>query len=171
MAIPETYRTPHGLSDQLREEVSAVARLTLGTINPDGSPHLTFVLYSWDDSDRLLVPTPHTTRKIKNVRERGSVTALIGVASGWVSCYGAAEVIEGAMAQELNQSVRERLLTERGMASMGVFLAAHEDSTIRVTPRKWLSWSHDVIDPWMEANGIDTSDQDEWWKDLTTHGK
>jgi hypothetical protein len=168
MAIPETYRTPHGLTEQMRDEASAAARLTLGTINPDGSPHLTFVLFSLDDSDRLLIPTPHSTRKIKNVRERSSVTALIGVASGWVSCYGIAEVIEGGPAEDLNQSVRERLLTDRGLASMGVFLAAHEDTTIRVTPTRWLSWSHDVIDPWMEANGIDTSDQHEWWKDLST---
>ncbi|MEN8114746.1 MAG: hypothetical protein ABFS21_10185, partial [Actinomycetota bacterium] len=98
---------------------------------------------------------------------RPSVTALISTRSGWVSCYGEADIIEGSDAAERNQSVRERLLTPAGMETMGRFLATHEDTTIRVTPRRWLSWSHDVIDPWMKANNIDTSNPHEWWKDLS----
>lgn len=168
MAIPETYQTPHGLSGALRTEVSEQARLVLGTINPDGSPHLTLVLFSIDGDDCLFLPTPQSTRKIKNVRERPSVTALIPVGSGWVSCYGNAVVIEGQEAGRINQGVRERLLTESGMATMGQFLAAHEDTAIKITPARWLSWSHDVIGPWMDANNIDTSNSDGWWKDLSS---
>ena len=167
MAIPETYQTPHGLSEQLRVEVSEQARLVLGTINPNGSPHLTLVLFSIDADDLLFLPTPRSTRKIKNVRERPSVTALVPVRSGWVSCYGQATVIEGHEAERINQSVRERLLTDTGMATMGRFLAAHEDTTIRINPTRWLSWSHDVIEPWMDTNGIDASNSDAWWKDLS----
>lgn len=167
MAIPETYQTPHGLSGALRIELSEQARLVLGTVNPDGSPHLTLVLFSIDDDDCLFLPTPQTTKKIKNVRERPSVTALVPIRSGWVSCYGSAAVFEGQEAEHLNQGVRERLLTESGMATMGRFLAAHEDTTIKITPSRWLSWSHDVIGPWMDANSIDTSDSDGWWKDLS----
>ena len=167
MAIPETYQTPHGLSRRLRTEVSEQARLVLGSVNADASPHLTLVLFSIDGDDCLFLPTPHSTRKIKNVRERPSVTALIPVGSGWVSCYGEAAVIEGQEAERINQSVRERLLTEAGVATMGQCLAAHEDMTIKVTPTRWLSWSHDVIGPWMDANNIDTSNSDDWWKDLS----
>jgi hypothetical protein len=75
--------------------------------------------------------------------------------------------IEGQEAERINQSVRERLLTEAGVATMGQFLAAHEDMTIKVTPTRWLSWSHDVIGPWMDANNIDTSNSEDWWKDLS----
>lgn len=168
VAIPETYQTPHGLSTGLRTELSEQSRLVLGTVNPDASPHLTLVLFSMDRDDCLFVPTPQSTRKIKNVRERSSVTALIPVRSGWVSCYGEAAVIEGQEAERINQGVRERLLTDTGMATMGQFLAAHEDMTIKVTPTRWLSWSHDVIGPWMDANNIDASNSDDWWKDLST---
>ncbi|MGI9529829.1 MAG: pyridoxamine 5'-phosphate oxidase family protein [Acidimicrobiia bacterium] len=168
MAIPSTYQTPHGLTDGLRAEVGQEARLVLGTINPDGTPHMTLVLFSLDDRDSLFLPTPHSTRKIKNVRERPPVTALISVRSGWVSCYGTASVIEGAEAERVNRGVRERLLTASGLATMGAFLAAHEDATIKVTPHKWLSWSHEVIDPWIESHGIDASDTADWWKDLKT---
>ncbi len=128
---------------------------------------MTLVLFSMDDRDCLVLPTPHSTRKIRNVRERPSVTALILVRSGWVSCYGVASVIEGSQAERLNRGVRERLLTPSGLETMGRFLAAHEDATIKVTPHRWLSWSHDVIDPWMEAQGIDASDASNWWKDLS----
>lgn len=167
MTIPGPYKTPHDLTDRLRIEVSEQARLVLGTVNPDGSPHLTLVLFSIDGDDCLYLPTPHSTRKIKNVRDRPSVTALITVKSGWVSCYGEATVVEGEEAVRINQGVRERLLTEAGMATMGRFLAAHEDTTIKITPSKWLSWSHDVIDPWMEANDLDISNSENWWKDLS----
>jgi Pyridoxamine 5'-phosphate oxidase len=167
MSIPGPYKTPHGLTQRLRNEVSDQARLVLGTVNPDGSPHLTLVLFSIDEDDCLYLPTPRSTRKIKNVRVRPSVTALITVESGWVSCRGEAAVVEGEEAHRINQGVRERLLTEKGMATMGRFLAAHEDTTIKVVPSRWLSWNHDVIDPWMEANGLDTSNSNEWWKDLS----
>lgn len=167
VGIPDTYQTPHGLSAKLRVEVSEQARLVLGTINPDGSPHLTLVLFSIDGSDCLFLPTPSSTRKIKNVRQRNSVTALIPVRSGWVSCYGEASVIEGEDAEAANRGVRERLLTEAGLRTMGRFLAAHENSTIKITPSKWLSWTHEVIGPWMEAAGIDESDADTWWRDLS----
>ncbi|MFZ0013593.1 MAG: hypothetical protein WAL25_05695 [Acidimicrobiia bacterium] len=39
MAIPETYRTPHGLGEQLPDEISAVAPLTLGTIDLTDRPN------------------------------------------------------------------------------------------------------------------------------------
>lgn len=168
MAIPDTYQTPHGLNEQLRAEVSEQASLVFGTINPDGSPHMTLVLFSMDADDCLFLPTPRSTRKIKNVRERAAVTALVRIGSGWVSCYGEASVIEGDEAEQINEGVRERLLTDSGMATMGRFLASHEDTTIKITPTKWLSWSHDVIEPWMDANDIDASSPDTWWKDLST---
>lgn len=167
MAIPSTYRTPHGLTGALRSEVGEEARLVLGTINPDGTPHMTLVLFSMADRDCLFLPTPRSTRKIKNVREDPHVTALISVRSGWVSCYGTASVIEGAEAEQINRGVRERLLTASGLATMGKFLAAHEDVTIKIDPHKWLSWSHEVIDPWMDSHGIDASDSANWWKDLS----
>jgi len=168
VAIPGTYQTPHGLTEALRAEVGEQARLVLGTVNPDGTPHMTLVLFSMDDSDCLFLPTPRSTRKIKNVRQRPDVTALISVRSGWVSCYGTASVIEAEEAERINRGVRERLLTTSGLATMGRFLAAHEDATIKINPHKWLSWSHEVIEPWMDSNGIDASDSANWWKDLST---
>jgi hypothetical protein len=113
------------------------------------------VLFSLDDDDRMYIPTPHSTRKIKNLRERPVATALAAVDGGWVSCTGTVRIVEGDEAQTINASVRDRLLTEAGHATLGKFLAAHEDTTIEITPRKWLSWIFDPIDVWFKENGID----------------
>lgn len=168
MGIPKTYRTPHGLSDELRGFIEQERSLILGTINPDGSPHLTLVLFSLVGGDKVHVPTPHTTRKIKNVRERPTVTALWNAGDGWVSCYGTAVVVEGDQAQRNNAAVRDRLLTESGHATLGKLLAELEDTTIEITPTKWLSWQFGTIMDWFEEKGINLDDHPgPTMKDLT----
>ena len=129
--IPGPYRTPHGLDAALRQQLLARSNAVLATINPDGSPHLTELLFYLDDEDRILLPTPHTTKKVKNVLARPTVTVFVSVESGWASCTGTARVITGDEAARLNRLNRERVLTEAGMATMGLLLAAYEDTTHR----------------------------------------
>ena len=157
--IPPTYRTPHGLTPELRRLLLEQSSVTLATTNPDGSPQLTLVLFSLGDDDHMYIPTPHSTRKIKNLRERPVATALGTVDGGWVSCTGPVRIVDGDEAHEINASVRDRLLTEAGHATLGKFLAAHEDTTIEITPTKWLSWIFDPIDDWFEREGIDLAAQ------------
>ena len=160
---PNEYQTPHGLSSDVRKLVVEKSSVTLGTINPDGSPHMTLLLLSLDDRDRMYLPTPSTTRKVKNILERPTVTALVTIDGGWPH----ARVVKGDEAAVLNLGVRERILTETGLATMGRFLEAHEDATIEITPSKWLSWTMDPIFPWFDDKGIDLDDfQGAWMKDL-----
>jgi hypothetical protein len=116
--IPGPYRTPHGLDAALRSQILARSNAVLATINPDGSPHLTELLFYLDDKDRVLLPTPQTTKKVRNVLARHTVTVFISVESGWASCAGAARVITGEEAERLNRLNRERVLTEAGMETM-----------------------------------------------------
>jgi hypothetical protein len=104
---------------------------------------MTLVLFSLDDRDRMYLPTPRTTRKVKNILDRPSVTALIAIEGGWASCTGHARILEGDVGADLNLGVRERLFTDTGLATMGRFLEAHEDVTIEIVPSKWLSWTMD----------------------------
>lgn len=166
--IPNQYKTPHGLSSDIRQFVLEKGSVTLGTINPDGSPHMTLLLFSLDDEDRMYLPTPRTTRKAKNILERPTVTALVTIDGGWASCTGQARVVYGDEAAALNLGVRKRLFTETGHASLGRFLEAHEDATIEITPTKWLSWTMDPIFAWFDDNEIDLDDHEgAWMKDLT----
>ena len=169
MTIPATYRTPHGLSDGLRREILARSNAVLATINDDGSPHLTELLFYLDEKDRVLLPTPHSTRKVKNIQTRSMVTVFISVESGWASASGSARLVEGEEAARLNELNRERLLTEAGMRTMGLLLAAYEDTTIEVTPTRWISWNDgSVLDTITELGGdIEAHPPSTWWKDLS----
>jgi len=170
--IPPVYRTPHGLDPGLRSQILTRSNAVLATINPDGSPHLTELLFYLDNRDRILLPTPNTTKKVKNVLARPTATVFISVESGWASCAGVARVITGEEAAQLNQLNRERVLTEAGMATMGLLLAAYEDSTIEVTPERWIAWNDGaVLDTIVSLGGdIETHPASTWWKDLGTEG-
>ncbi|MEM7286232.1 MAG: pyridoxamine 5'-phosphate oxidase family protein [Actinomycetota bacterium] len=169
-AIPQPYRTPRGLDDDLRSLLMREGTADLGTVNPDGSPQMTVVQFSLGDEDRMYIPTNGATRKVRNVLERPQATALVDLGFGWVSCTGQARVVQGEEAADLNRAVYERLLTEAGLATIGRFLEAHEESTIEITPTKWLSWQSDVMVGWFEDHGIDPGDPGEWMRDLSGGG-
>lgn len=169
-SIPRTYRTPHGLSDELRELLAHEGTAALSTSNPDGSPQMTVVQFSLGESDQVYIPTVRTTRKVKNIVDRPDVTALVDVGFGWVSCSGPARIIGGTEAADLNRAVYERLLTDEGLATIGRFLEAHEDTTIEITPAKWMSWQGEVMFGWFEEHGIDPGDPAQWMKDFTQPG-
>jgi hypothetical protein len=165
--IPTGYQTPHGLTAEIRSLILAERSTVLGTINPDGSPHMTLLLFSMDDAGRVYLPTPRSTRKIKNIRQRPSVTAFFTIDDGWASCSGIANILEGDDAAERNAAVRRRVFTEIGQATMGRYLEAHEDLTIEISPTKWLSWRTDPIIPWFAEHGIDLDEFDgPWMRDL-----
>ena len=129
---------------------------------------MTLLLFSLGEGDHMYLPTPRTTRKVKNILARPTVTALVTIEGGWASCTGSAWIVEGEAAADLNRGVRERLFNETGLATMGRFLAAHEDTTIEITPTKWLSWTMDPVLPWFADNGIDLAEDDgPWMRDLT----
>lgn len=165
-AVHDGFRTPHGLTDDLRRLLVQKRLVSLGTINPDGSPHVTLLQFSLDESDRMHLPTPRTTRKVKNILERPDVTALVDLGGGWVSCTGPARIIHGAEAADLNRRVYEHILTEAGMTTIGRYLEAAEDATIEITPTKWLSWQMGPIFEWFAEQGIDPGNPARWTKDL-----
>ena len=169
MAIDPVYRTTRGLTDEVRDRMSKEGNAILATIGEDGSPHLTELLFMLDEHDRVLLPTPHNTRKLRNVRARPIATAFFHERPGWVSCTGTVEVLAGDEAESTNQRIREHLLTESGLQTIGRVLAAHEDTTIVLSPTKWLSWSGEAtmasviqMDADLEANPPDT-----WFRDLS----
>ncbi len=168
MAIHEVYRTPTGLTDELRGQLRAEGNCILGTINDDGSPHLTELLYMLDEQDRPLLPTPHTTRKYKNLIARPTATFFVSFekASGWVSCTGSVELVTGDEAQRLNQSIRDHLLTDAGHATIGKLLGAHEDTTIVINPARWISWNGSgLVDRIIELGGdVDTHPPETWFR-------
>ena len=168
MAIHPAYRTPSGLTPQIRAALSEQGNAILATIADDGSPHLTELLFFLDEEDRIQLPTPHNTRKLKNARARPVATVFFYDQPGWTSATGTVEIWSGDRARDANKRNRERLLTDAGHATIGRLLAEHEDSTIVVTPQKWLSWTGDQLTAEIERLGGDVTQHppETWFKDL-----
>ena len=168
MPIHPVYRTPSGLTPQIRAALSEQGNAVLATIANDGSPHLTELLFLLDEEDRIQLPTPHNTRKVKNVRARPIATVFFYDQPGWTSATGSVEIWNGEKAQEANRRNRERLMTEAGHATIGRVLAQHEDTTIVVTPWKWLSWTGDRLTDAIEEMGGDVGEHPPgtWFKEL-----
>jgi hypothetical protein len=141
--------------------------VVLATINDDGSPHLTELLFLLDEQDRVQMPTPHDTRKYKNLAKRPMATVFFYDQPGWISATGTVDLWTGKEAAEANERNRERLLTEAGQATIGKVLAAHEDTTIVLTPRRWLSWNAAETMRAVEDTGADleANPPDSWWRE------
>ncbi|MGI9610623.1 MAG: pyridoxamine 5'-phosphate oxidase family protein [Acidimicrobiia bacterium] len=169
MPIDPAYRTPHGLTNEMRSALAAQGNAVLGTVNEDGSPHLTELLFLLDDDDRVLLPTPHNTRKLRNLQARPIATVFFNEGPGWVSCTGPTHILTGEDAEDANRRNRNRLLTESGHASIGRVLAEHEDTTIVVTPERWLSWNAAGVVAAVAALGVDPDEHpsEGWFKDLS----
>jgi hypothetical protein len=170
MPIDPVYRTPHGLTENLRARLSTQGNAILATIGDDGSPHLTELLFLLDEEDRVLLPTPHSTRKVRNVLARPVATVFFYEQPGWISCTGPGHVLDGEEAAAANQRNRDRVLTAAGHETMGRLLAEHEDNTIVVTPTRWLSWSSAAVIPEIVRLGgdVESNPPDTWFKDLTS---
>jgi hypothetical protein len=172
MAIHPTYRTPHGLSDEMRGHLGRQGNVVLATINDDGSPHMTELLFLLDEQDRIQMPTPHNTRKFKNLQQRPMATVFFYDQPGWISATGEVELWTGDEAAAANRRNRDRLLTEAGHATIGLLLADQEDTTIVLTPNRWLSWNADTLSTAITELGgdVETHPTDTWFRDLSEEG-
>jgi nitroimidazol reductase NimA-like FMN-containing flavoprotein (pyridoxamine 5'-phosphate oxidase superfamily) len=168
MAVNSAYRTPRGLTEEMKAQLAKQGNVVLATIDDDGRPHLTELLFLLDDRDRVQMPTPHTTRKYRNLERRPVATVFFYDQPGWISATGSVELWTGERAAEANQRNRERLLTPGGHQTIGRLLEASENTTIVLTPERWLSWSGRAMMPEIERLGGDlqANPPDTWFRDL-----
>lgn len=168
MAIDPAYRTPKGLTDEMRDHLARQGNVVLATINDDGSPHLTELLFLLDPDDRVQMPTPHTTRKYKNLEKRPIASVFFYDQPGWISATGPVELWTGDRAAEANQANRDRLLTPAGHETVGRLLEANEDTTIVLTPERWLSWNGAAMMPAITELGgdLEAHPPETWFRDL-----
>lgn len=168
MPVHPAYHTPTGLTDEMRDQLGRQRNVVLATISDDGSPHVTELFFLLDEEDRIQMPTPHTTRKFKNLQQRPVACAFFYDQPGWISATGPVELWTGARAAAANQRNRDRLLTEAGHETIGRVLAVHEDATIVLAPQKWLSWRGDGLIPAVADYGgdLDAYPPETWFENL-----
>jgi len=77
---------------------------TLGSVGPDGAPHIAPVWYLWD-GETVRVSTVRTAAKVRDIRRDPRVAFCVDdqVAGEYVTLYGTAEIIDDMRVTELTR--------------------------------------------------------------------
>lgn len=124
---------------------------TLGTVNDDGSMHLTAVWFLFE-AGSLFVATSSRSRKARNAAARPKASLMVDVRKPGkergVNAAGKVELIAGGASREINQRIHERYLSATALADpqVGPVFAGFDDVTLRLTPDSWTAWDMAVLD-------------------------
>lgn len=91
------------LADDVRGFLDVPRFAVLGTLNPDGSPHLTAMWYARRE-DEVIVNTTHERLKSRNLATDQRVSLLVGEAERYVRLDGLARAI--ASGEEALRDIR-----------------------------------------------------------------
>lgn len=162
-ALPEPAEVP----DTIRELLRLRLVVTLGTVNTDGTPHLTPIWFRFDGG-RLYLPTGSTSRKVRNLRARPDATVLIDqrqpACHRWALATGTASILGGAEAAAINARVRHRYVNVAGEQTYGRLIAEYDDVTVVVTPARWRSWTPTALDQLAAEHGLDGDAVSAWFE-------
>ena len=139
------------LSSFLKKQIS----LQIGTINKDGSPHLTTMWYLYD-GENFIFHTYTKSQKIINLKRDSRITLLTEAGNQYsdlqgIIVYGNAEIINGKDSLEevirYMEMVGEKYIKdEEGSRYIeGMKLQAPKRSVVVVKPSKFISWDHTKI--------------------------
>ena len=129
--------------------------LQIGTINKDGSPHLTTMWYLYDE-DNFIFHTYTKSQKIINLKRDSRITLLTEAGTQYsdlqgIIVYGNAEIINGKDNLEevtrYMEMVGEKYIEDEDGAQYieGMKLQAPKRSVVIVKPSKFISWDHTKI--------------------------
>lgn len=127
---------PDEIEAQLLRPINAV----VGTLNPDGSIHLAFVIFLWEKG-RFYFETASMTKKVRNIRANPTASFAIDPPGFMAMAEGTGRVIEGAEALQINRRIRDKNLTPEAAGSVGKAWGEFDDVAVEITPNKWRSWS------------------------------
>ena len=129
--------------------------LQIGTINKDGSPHLTTMWYLFD-GENFIFHTYTKSQKIINLKRDSRITLLTEAGNQYsdlqgIIVYGNAEIINGKDSLEevirYMEMVGEKYVKDEEGAQYieGMKLQAPKRSVVIVKPSKFISWDHTKI--------------------------
>ncbi|MGN9909228.1 pyridoxamine 5'-phosphate oxidase family protein [Phytohabitans sp. LJ34] len=144
----EVYRA-RPTDAEIAEVLSQRAVAALGTLNADGSIHLTYVIFLHHEG-RVYFETSSVTRKARNAERTGRASVLVqGHASSgrslMVSFEGTARVIRGPGAQELNHRLRAKYIKPDALADVDRAWGRLDDVAIEITPTARRAWSGSAL--------------------------
>jgi nitroimidazol reductase NimA-like FMN-containing flavoprotein (pyridoxamine 5'-phosphate oxidase superfamily) len=139
--IYRAHPTQEEIDDVLGQRLSAA----VGTLNEDGSIHLTYVIFLFEDG-RFVFETASVTRKARNAATRSTASFLVqGTASSgrslMVAAEGSARVIELPAAHAVNRRIRAKYMDPGAIDAIGESWGRFDDVAVEISPVRWRSWT------------------------------
>jgi hypothetical protein len=133
------------IEDLLGQRLTAA----VATKNPDGSIHLAYVIFLYENG-KMYWETASSTRKARNLAVRPTTSFLVdGDASSgtslMVSGSGSGELLIGSHAEEINQRLRAKYVTDEAIGVVNDVWGSFDDVCVEVTVDKWRSWTNQVF--------------------------
>jgi nitroimidazol reductase NimA-like FMN-containing flavoprotein (pyridoxamine 5'-phosphate oxidase superfamily) len=149
MATADDVYREHPTDAEVADVLEQRMAGALGTVNADGTVHLTYVLFLHEDG-RLYVETSSVTRKARNIERRPTASLLVqGAASTgrnlMVAGEGPARVLHGETAQEINRRLRAKYLVEAAREPIERAWSKLDDVALELRPDRWRSWTGTLL--------------------------
>ena len=148
---------PEAIKQHLHRPITA----TIGTLNPNGSIHLAFVLFLWENG-KLYFETASMTRKAKNIAARQTASFAFEGQGFMAMAEGTGRVIDGNEAHAINRRLRKKYLTAPAADTVGEAWGTVDDVAIEITPIKWRSWTNEPLRELGQQAAGDLPPSD-WW--------
>lgn len=148
---------PEAIAAQLLRPINAV----VGTLNPEGSIHLAYVLFLWEN-ERFYFETASMTKKVRNILARPTASFAIDPPGFMAMAEGTGRVIEGDEAHAINDRLRSKYLTPEARAGVGSAWGTVDDVAVEITPHKWRSWSSAALTK-MSQEAAGDLPPEKWW--------
>lgn len=147
--------------ESIEEHLGRPINTTVGTLNADGSIHLAFVLFLWENG-KFYFETASMTKKARNVAARPTASFAFEGKGFMAMAEGIGRVIEGAEAHALNSKLRRKYLTTPAVDTVGAAWGTIDDVAIEITPTRWRSWSNHALGKLGAEAAGDLAPSD-WW--------
>jgi PPOX class probable F420-dependent enzyme len=134
--------------DEVAELLSTSKKVQVGTLNPDGTPHLVTMFYGLADG-KIAFFTYRRSQKVRNLTRDPRITCLVEAGEDYgelrgVLIYGTARLIEDySSVAEVGTRIVTRTMDIAGDAVAGyVERAARKRVACIVEPVRVVSWDH-----------------------------
>lgn len=159
------------LNDSMREFLNGCHYATLGTLNDDGTIHMTTVWYLFEN-DRFYFVTGSTARKARNSKARPNASVVVDSRriqgeEKSISASGTVEIITGDESREINKKIVKRYITEEGVndETVGPVFEVAGEEVICLTPVSWNTYELKSVDD-AYFGGILRKDPDKWFNTI-----
>src|SRR6266567_7958648 len=154
------------LSDWAKEFLRDDHVAVVGTLNNDGSSHLTTMWYLFTDDGTLVMSTPGRNQKVKNLRRDPRIALCVGDEARSVSLYGTVTISsdQNVVRQDLEQLAACYIKEEAARAPALSLFMQQGRVALHVKPVKVTEFSLDQS-RWQDARTPRTGSPPGWRKE------